>query len=107
MRGLVAALVSVAVGLVGAPLTIATSAGDTVRIAVHTYDTVAYAYDAPAQLLPPDTVATDARGSPPGTTATPWARSVGVGRHALAANTGRALASEPDAGRNAGRAVRW
>lgn len=40
--------------------------------APHSYDTVAYTYDVPARLLPPDTVATDVRGSSSGPGAASW-----------------------------------
>ncbi len=58
-------------------------------VATSGYDASPYAYDAPARLSSPDTVA-DGRGSPAGTTATSWASPVSVGGRGVAANTARA-----------------
>lgn len=52
-----------------------------------TYDTAVYTYDGLALLSPPDSVAKDARGSPPRLGAVSWGRSVSVGHAGVAANT--------------------
>jgi len=85
VRRLLAAVFVLAFGLLGAsPASAATT--------TYAYDSVAYAYDAPALLSPPDTVATDARSSPPGPGAASWGRPVAIGGFGVAANTGPDLA---------------
>lgn len=64
-----------------------------------TYDTAAYAYDAPARLSSPDTVATDARGSPSGPGVGSWVSTVSVGDDGVAAES--ALPEALTLGRNA------
>lgn len=101
MRGLLAALVSVVVSLVGAPLAFATSVGESVQGPVHTYVPAAYVYDGPALLSSPDTATTYVRGSPSGPEAVSWASPVSVARDRVAANTGTAagLVETPSVGR--------
>jgi hypothetical protein len=69
--GFVAAVLVVAVSLLGAGSAAA-------EMAVSHYDTAAYTYDAPAQPSSPDTMTTYVRGSPLGPGAVSWGRSVSV-----------------------------
>ncbi len=69
-------------------------------VATSGYDASPYAYDAPARLSSPDTVA-DGRGSPAGTTATSWASPVSVGGRGVAAETEASLLARANAARDA------
>ena len=55
------------------------------------YDASAYVYDAPAQLLSPDTAATNARGSPSGPDVASWGRSGSTRGCCTAADAARTL----------------
>jgi hypothetical protein len=96
------AAVAVLVGLVGAGQA---SAATT----TYTYDTAVYAYDAPARLSSPDTVATEARGSPAVPRAVSWVSPVFVRGDGVAAEAGAAAdVALPEAltlGRNAEEGV--
>lgn len=75
-----AVVVAVLVGILGAGPAAVTSP-------VSTYDTVAYAYDAPALLSSPDAVSAPVRGSPSGPEAASWGRSASVRDRGVAAET--------------------
>lgn len=73
-------VLALVVGLVGAqPASAAT--------ATYPYDITAYAYDAPARLSPPHSVAAGARGSPERPGVTSWVSSALSGGRGVAANT--------------------
>jgi hypothetical protein len=59
-----------------------------------TYNVTSYAYDTRAQLSTPETGTVVARASPTGSRDALWARSVAVGRHALAAETAVGFADD-------------
>jgi len=85
LLALMAAVLAVVSGLLGA---IPASAAPAAR----TYDTAAYTYDAPAHLSSLDTAVPAPRGSPAGPCAASWMSHVVFGRFVLAANTGAGVA---------------
>ena len=89
--GLVSRLTALLAAVLIAPLAdvfgVPVSATAVAAPAAYSYDAATHAYDGPARLSSPHSVARDARGSPSGPGAVSWGRSVSVGGVVVAANT--------------------
>lgn len=91
---LVTALLAVVLAAsVGVAPTSAVAAATTYEATAYAYGTATYIYDGPVRLSSPDTVATDARGSPSGPGAACWVSPVSVRYVVVATNTGSRFGS--------------
>lgn len=97
-RALLTALLVATVGVLALFVGVAGVVPASAATATYTYDTAAYAYDGPARLASPATVASCALGSPSGLEVASWGRSASARGFCTAAETGAARFTVNSAG---------